>query len=129
MTVLMKIVAAMGDSCTPSSGAGGNFLSLPTWYQYLDGTEDAFGKCVPVIDRSNATDFWLIGLAGIDILLRIVVLVTVGFIIYGGFQYMTSSGEPDRTKKAKDTILNALIGLVIAIVAASVVSFLGSRLN
>lgn len=129
MTGLMKLFAAIGDACTPTSGAGGNFLSLPTWYKYLDGTEDAFGKCVPVVDSSNLADFWLIGLAVIDILLRIVVLVTVGFIVYGGFQYMTSTGEPDRTKKAKDTILNALIGLVIAIVAASVVSFLGSRLN
>ena len=42
---------------------------------------------------------------------------------------MTSNGEPDRTKGAKDTILNALIGLVVAIVASSVVSFIGNSIK
>lgn len=123
---LLSFFSAAGDACKPS---GGSFLGLPPWYKYLSGSEDAFGKCIPVIDKNNYTDFWLIGLAGIDILLRLVAIVAVGFVVYGGFQYMTSTGEPDRTKKAKDTILNALVGLVICLVATSVVSFLGSRLS
>ena len=42
---------------------------------------------------------------------------------------MVSQGEPDRTRKAKDSIVNALVGLVIAIMANVVVAFLGRMLT
>jgi len=67
-------------------------------------------------------------LAIVDILLRIVGLVSVGFVIYGGFRYITSQGEPDATKKALATVVNALIGMAIAIFAVTIVSFMGSTL-
>ena len=106
-----------------------NLYIFPHWFEYLDGKTDALGKCVPTFDPNQINDLWGIGLAGIDILLYVVGFVSVGFIIYGGFVYMTSNGEPDRTKGAKDTILNALIGLVVAIVASSVVSFIGNSIK
>ncbi len=115
-------------ACNPLDSAN-SFLGLPHWFEYLDGKTDALGKCVPTFDPDNINDLWGIGLAGIDILLYIVGLVSVGYIIYGGFVYMTSNGEPDRTKGAKDSILNALIGLVIAIVASAIVSFIGNSIK
>ena len=42
-------------------------------------------------------------------------LACVFFLINGGIQYMTSSGNPDRLQHAKLVIRNALIGLVIVI--------------
>lgn len=128
MTSLLKFMGALGDVCDPKEGAG-SFLGLPHWYEYLDGRRDAFDKCVPYIGRDNLGDVWLIALAGVDILLRIAALVAIGFIIYAGFIYMTSNGDPERTKNAKNTILNALIGLTISLISASVVSFIGSRFN
>ena len=50
-------------------------------------------------------------------------LVAVIFIIIGGIQYMTSTGEPSKTKKAKDTILYACIGLVICVLAFAIVNW------
>lgn len=50
-------------------------------------------------------------------------IVAVIFIIVGGVQYMTSSGDPSKTKKAKDTILYACIGLVICALAFAIVNF------
>jgi len=54
------------------------------------------------------------------------VLIAVGilcvvFIIIGGIRYITSSGDPEKVKSAKNTILYALIGLVIAILANVIV--------
>lgn len=121
--VLINAITNFAAACQPK----GSVLGLTPWFAYLDGKTDPLGKCVPVIN--DYSDMWLIGLAVIDSLLRVAGMVAVGFIIYGGFQYMTSSGEPDRTKKAKDTILNALIGLVITIIAASVVSYIGNTLG
>lgn len=130
LSILTKF-AAIGDACDPVATSN-RFLGLPHWFEYLSGEEDALGKCIPTVSWAsggNISDLWLIGLAGVDILLRIVALVAIGFVIYGGFLYMTSSGEPDRTKTAKDTILNALIGMAIAIVASGVVSFIGNTIK
>lgn len=57
-------------------------------------------------------------------------LVAVIFIIIGGFNYMTSAGDSGKTKKAKDTILYAVIGLVICVLAFAIVNFvIGNIIN
>ena len=111
------------------------FLGVfPVWYKYLT-TEDFTPKagvttCRIMIDfSSKPNDFWLIGLGIVDILLRVAGLVAVAFVVYGGFMYMTSQGEPDKTSKAKNTLLNSLIGLTIAIMATVIVTFVGSSLQ
>ncbi len=125
-TTLFSQTVPLGTSCDPMKDAH-TFFGLTPWYRYLPGQTDAFGKCVATLRDWN--DLWLIGLAIMDSLLKVAGMVAIGFVIFGGFQYMTSSGEPDKTKKAKDTILNALIGLVIAILATALVSFIGARLG
>ena len=63
-----------------------------------------------IIDVVN----WIIGILGV---------VCVIVMIIGGIQYMISTGDPGKVKKAKDTILYGLIGLVIVILAAAIVNF------
>jgi hypothetical protein len=113
-------------------GCGKNtnpFFGFPTWYQYVK-TTTTNGKCSLNIDFStNPQDAWLIGLGVADILLRIASLVAIGYVVYGGVQYMTSQGQPDGTAKARQTIINALIGLVIAVAATAIVSFIAGRFN
>jgi len=52
-------------------------------------------------------------------------------IIVGGFQYITSSGDQSKVKKAKDTITWAVVGWVIILLAWSIVlvikNFLGIK--
>jgi hypothetical protein len=98
---------------------------IPPWYKYIEGNT-VEGKCELIFKFPD--DVGKILLAVVEIILRVGVLVAVGFIIYGGFQYMLSQGEPDRTKNARNTILNAVIGLVIATLATLIVNFVGSRL-
>lgn len=81
------------------------------------------------IQANNFEVVVLIGFGVLDILIRIAGLVAVGFVVYGGVLYVLSRGEPDKAKKALGTIINALIGLVIAVVAAAIVAFLGGRLS
>ena len=54
-------------------------------------------------------------------------LVAVIVIILGGVQYMTSSGDSAKVKKAKDTILYGVIGLVICVLAFAIVNFVISN--
>ena len=50
-------------------------------------------------------------------------LVAVIVIIIGGVNYMTSTGDPAKVKKAKDTILYGLIGLIICVLSFAIVNF------
>jgi len=45
-------------------------------------------------------------------------------IILGGVQYTTSAGASDKVKKAKDTIMYGIIGLVVALLAYAIVNFI-----
>ncbi len=106
------------------------FLGLRTWFYYLPSA--AFdNQCrITSFDALGASSgFILIALAILDDLIRVAALVAVGFVIYGGIQYVTSQGSPDMTKKAQQTIINALIGVVLAIFAASIVAFIGNKLG
>lgn len=57
---------------------------------------------------------WIFGIIGI---------VAVVMIIIGGFNFMTSAGDPGKVKKGKDTILYGIIGLVVALLAFAIVNF------
>jgi hypothetical protein len=104
------------------------FFGFPTWYKYVPTTSVGNGPCTINIDFSkNPQDAWLIGLGVADILLRVAALVAIGYVVYGGVQYITSQGQPDATSKARQTIINALIGLVIAISASATVTFIAGR--
>jgi hypothetical protein len=54
-------------------------------------------------------------------------IVAVLIIVIAGMRYSISQGDPQATAKAKNTIIYAVIGLVIAISAFAIVGFvLGS---
>jgi hypothetical protein len=59
----------------------------------------------------------------INVVIYVIGLVAVVMIILGGVQYTTSQGEAAKVKKAKDTILYGIIGLVVAILAFAIVNF------
>lgn len=113
--------AGQPTTCSPRS----SFLNFPTWYQYLNGVTDASGNCIPRIQALS--DFWLIVAAIVEILLRVATIAAIAMVLYGGVTYILSQGEPDKTSKAKDTVLNALIGLVIAVTASVIVSFVARQ--
>lgn len=59
----------------------------------------------------------------VNVLLFILGAIAVIVIIIGGIRYTTSNGDPGQTKAAKDTILYAVVGLIVAILAYAIVSF------
>jgi hypothetical protein len=109
------------------------FFLLPTWYKYLVAANkmvpDAVtGRC-DFVSGFQVVDLSLILLALLDIALRVAGLVAVAFVVYGGVKLVTSQGDPEASKGARKTIINALIGLVIALLATSFVAFIGTRLG
>ena len=56
-------------------------------------------------------------------------LACVVIVILGGVQYMTSSGDAGKVKKAKDTILYGIIGMVICVLAFAITTFVINTIN
>lgn len=50
-------------------------------------------------------------------------IVAVIAIVIGGVRYTTSGGDPSGVKAAKDTVLYAVVGLVVVIMAAAITDF------
>jgi len=65
----------------------------------------------------------------IQVTIGVLALVAVIVIIFAGVQYTTSAGDTGKVKKAKDSILYGIVGLVIAILAFAIVNFVLSSLT
>ncbi len=63
----------------------------------------------------------------INTVIYIIGIAAVIMIVIGGLRYVLSGGDSSGTKGAKDTILYAVIGLVIAILSFSIVNFVVGR--
>lgn len=59
----------------------------------------------------------------IDVFSWVVGIVAVIMVIFGGFRYITAAGDSTKTKTAKDTILYALIGIIIVALAQTIVKY------
>lgn len=59
----------------------------------------------------------------INILIAVIGIVAVIMLIVGGFRYVFSQGNEKAVQGAKDTILYAIIGIVVAILSFAIVNF------
>lgn len=131
--VFMAANPVYAAPCSTGGGALPTTVFVP-WYKYLEcGANGA-----PVIDGDPDSPAFnggwgkampLIGMAVIEMLTRIAGLIAVGFIIWGGIQYTTSQGEPEGINNAKSTILNAIVGLVISLIAIGLVQFVAGLIR
>jgi hypothetical protein len=63
----------------------------------------------------------------VNILLFLVGAVAVIMLVIGGFRYVLSGGDQNAVTSAKNTILYAIIGIVIAILAYAAVEFVSNQ--
>jgi hypothetical protein len=121
--------AAVGDKCAlPKS----SFFFIPPWWEYLNGRIDPLSACSPTLSNAagnfQLNNIWLVGLAVLDMLLRLAGFVAVVSIMIAGAQYVFSGGSPEKAASARKRIYNSLYGLVIALIATAVVTFVGKQL-
>jgi len=112
--------AATGSCPTTAS-----FFGLPHWYDNLplESTKDGVSCTVAL---SSPNDLWIIVLNVLNILLRLTGIVAVLFIIVGGIRYITSQGSASGIGAAKQTIVRAITGLGLSIVAVVIVTYVSS---
>ena len=65
----------------------------------------------------------------ISTLLFILGIIAVIMIIVGGIRYALSSGDSNQMKSARDTIIYAVVGLVVALLSYAIVNFVVFRIS
>ena len=124
LSTKLFLIAHFGDPCKVPQNKY-PFFGFPHWWQYINqGERDVFDNCVPKLHFPN--DLYAIGFAILNMLLYAAGIVAVAMIIVAGVSYINSGGNVENATNARRRIVNTLIGLVIVVVAASVVTFIGN---
>ncbi|MCL1839679.1 pilin [Candidatus Saccharibacteria bacterium] len=131
MIIMVVITVGLGVgllSPTPASALTDDdcqtsFLTFRPWYYNLVKAQG--DKCViktPQGDGEVAGFVWAIVLNILNILFNLVGYLALGFIVYGGYLYVLARGDPGRIAKGKRTVISAVVGLIICILASLIVS-------
>jgi len=84
-------------------------------------------------DLVQEGNIWLLLSTALNWLFNIVIFISAIFIVVAGFTYVTSSGDETKVKRAMQTLIYALVGLAIAILAKTLVyvifQFLGTSMS
>lgn len=106
---LMLTPRAVFASASTGRGLGSNTLPLP----------DNLPAQTSFLDLLTFIINFILGFVG---------TIAVLMLIWGGFRYLTSSGKSDATKDAKNTIVYAIIGIVIILLSYAIVNTLTGSL-
>lgn len=85
----------------------------------INSSANSLAECNIESDNS----FWSTIKTIINVVLGLVAVIAVIMIIIGGIEYTVSRGDAAKTKKARDTIIYSVIGLVIALLSFAIVNF------
>lgn len=82
--------------------------------------------------RTNEQQKDLFGAGGVfntivNVLLFLIGAISVIMIVFAGFKYATSGGDSGKVTEAKNTIMYAVIGIIVALLAYAIIKFVTDR--
>lgn len=123
-TILTSMMLVFGASSMIAASAVPAFAAVDPQAEICKGTggTGGAGGCSGNT-TGNTGDLKTIFTTIVNILLFIIGAVAVIMIIVGAFRFVTSAGNSSSVTAAKNTILYAVVGLVVAILAFAIVNF------
>ena len=116
-TALIAVVSLAGNVNAENAGSNCPEGSLRQTYS------KSISECNIAENHAGSNDLMKTINTIIDVVLGILGILAVAYIIYGGFMFTTAAGDPAKTKKARETIMQGVIGLVVALLAFAIVNF------
>lgn len=116
---LPVLFALFFTAISATASAASDIFKIKIW----DGTGCASGGGGPT-KSCSLCDAIIVASNIIDDLFKVAILVSTVMIIYGAIRLMTSGGSEKSVTEGRDTIKNAVIGLVIALAAWIIVNTL-----
>ncbi|MFH1667751.1 MAG: hypothetical protein ABH884_01870 [Candidatus Komeilibacteria bacterium] len=107
------------------------FVSLPFFVDLVQANDNLNQQILNTHDQfendltgNNASDpIDVVAIRLIKYILGFIGLVLIVFILWSGFQWMTSGGNPDKIGKAKKRLYAALVGAIIIFIAYAIADF------
>ena len=126
-----SLVASPAQAMAAASDCGGSLLGLRPWYY---GICNGSGENVEIKkpgkgDGKLAKFIWTIVLNVLFDLSIVVGYIALAMIIYGGYQYLSSQGDPGKMAKGMKTLMSAVIGTTIALSASVVINTVSAVLG
>ena len=112
ITSVLSVVGLVTAFATPTFAAYSNPKNCIS-----SGVDSAGGSAAKTADPGAIVK------SIVNVLLFIIGAVAVVMIIIGGIRYTVSQGDQSQVSSAKNTILYAVIGLLVAIFAYAIVNF------
>jgi len=82
-----------------------------------------------IIQPSSGADLPAKIQAIIQMLTMFVGAAAILFLVIGGFQFITAAGDQENMRRAKSTVMYSIVGLIIAILAYAIVTFVVQKLK
>lgn len=98
------------------------FLSLALFLPNISSAE-------PLFNPLNVATFPELVRSVITGILGVVGAVSLVMMVIGGITWMTSAGNPDRVRRGRDTLLWAILGLVVIFLSYAIISFIFTGLG
>lgn len=108
-----EVLAAVDPD--PNAGNGGN-----SGNSGIENAREGWRKIGGEQNDTNIYDTIKNILGAVFIVVGIIAVIV---LVIGGINYMMSQGDPGKVKKAKDTILYGIIGLIVSLLAFAIVQF------
>jgi len=123
VTVALTALALTAPAVLPTAIAHADCTN--TGNQIATGAGGASGNDFTCGGETGVSDSSISTLAKriVNVFSIVVGAVSIIMIIYGGFRYITSGGASERVGSAKNTLIYAIIGLVIVALAQVIVHF------
>jgi hypothetical protein len=133
LLAVLGVATVVGTSvlfpATASAACQSSYFGIPAWYAGMQGSGCGFEPIKSGAQVDVTKTAGRIALNIVQALLVVAGYVAVFFIFKAGFNYIYSAGSPDGMANAKKTLMNAVIGLVIALLAASIVGLVAGKTN
>lgn len=106
-------------------GAGTTMSLLYAQSAFAQTTKDAFTNYSGSVEQLEFAEGNLLQLISqiVNVVLIIVGILAVMYLVYGGILYLTAGGNPESAAKGRTAITNAIIGIVIIVLALAIYNF------
>ena len=125
--MLLVALVAPGSVAFAAKCPSQNLLGFPAWFNGLECGGDATAGYT--VAPASVNDTWIIVMNVVQWLILAGGYVALYFIIWSGFKFIIAQGDPTKVKEARETIANAVIGLIIVLVAVAVVRTIQSGIG
>lgn len=95
----MALLEGLKLAATPAPT--GNFSNIPSIFPTVSTATTPAGVVYWILG-------WIMWIAGV---------LAVGYLVYGGIMFITAAGDAEKVTKARNTILYAIIGIIIITMA------------